>query len=549
MLRGTCRHCGIAEVKVNYSYCLIQSPVVRTENNPAAIAAAVTILADTGAQVINMSFGHQDGPMNYCGIFDKDADCLAIAHAAERGTAMTTSSGNQRTSLQFPARDDRTIAVGGFDQNLALWDDSPGSFFSCPAADLVGELGKECGSNYTTNNQEARQELVASSKSVLSTTYPGKDWNNFGCGDSYGGTIGDGRGLCTGTSMSAPQIAGIVGMLRSINPLVLPGHPIPEAGEAGGLRTVLAQTTVQAQLGQGWTPAFGYGRPDAEYAAKRMLGEVAGRTVKNRVTPLFRFHSIAANDYLDTTSPQFGIAVLINQASSYLPQGTQVPNYNSFPGYPLAFPSGTPRASVYVMTTEFTPRQGLPNLVPLYMVERSRPFPVGCVPGAVGCNGGNRDFTLLTTTQEIEAAHTGGFSLRTIQGYVYEPCSPEPGCIPPGTQKFYRACNEAVDDCATFLESERIAFEAAGYIQAYPTPNKLMGYAYPAIDNDNDGLVDGFEMVIGTDPLNPDSNRDGIPDGVQFPMVQLPVGDPCGGVPAKVCASDVIFRNDFQLVP
>jgi hypothetical protein len=32
-----------------------------------------------------------------------------------------------------------------------------------------------------------------------------------------------------------------------------------------------------------------------------------------------------------------------------------------------------------------------------------------------------------------------------------------------------------------------------------------MGYAYPAADSDNDGLIDGFELVVGTDPWNADS--------------------------------------------
>jgi hypothetical protein len=35
---------------------------------------------------------------------------------------MTASSGNGRTQLDFPAADSRTISVGGFQQNLAIWD-------------------------------------------------------------------------------------------------------------------------------------------------------------------------------------------------------------------------------------------------------------------------------------------------------------------------------------------------------------------------------------------------------------------------------------------
>jgi hypothetical protein len=32
-------------------------------------------------------------------------------------------------------------------------------------------------------------------------------------------------------------------------------------------------------------------------------------------------------------------------------------------------------------------------------------------------------------------------------------------------------------------------------------------------DTDNDGLTDDSEIRLGTDPLDPDSNGNGIPDG------------------------------------
>lgn len=129
---------------------------------------------------------------------------------------------------------------------------------------------------------------------------------------------------------------------------------------------------------------------------------------------------------------------------------------------------------------------------------------------------------------------------------MYQPCSPEPVCIPPGAQKFYRACKTTEDDCATFLESERSVFEAAGYVAAYPQSGKLMGYAYPALDSDGDGLIDGFESIVGTDPWNADSDADGISDGVEFPMVQLPQSDPCHRGAVSMCSNDMIFRNGFQ---
>jgi len=74
---------------------------------------------------------------------------------------------------------------------------------------------------------------------------------------------------------------------------------------------------------------------------------------------------------------------------------------------------------------------------------------------------------------------------------------------------------------------------AAGYTAACPAGSStLLGYAYPAgVDTDSDGLPDGFEYVVGTDPTRADSDGDGSThkDGDEFPMTGVPVGDPCFG--------------------
>jgi serine protease len=537
---GTCRHCGIGMWKITQPTCLDISGLFKASLNSSAFSAAVTMMADSGIQIVNISLGGQKTPLDYCSTHPDYSWCLAITHANARGVALVGASGNARTHLQFPASDPRVIAVGGFDMSLSVWDESPGNTASCPP----NYGGGECGSNYTKNIGEPRQELVASASEVLSTTYPAMNWNtDLKCGDSFG--PGNGIGLCTGTSMSSPQIAGVVGILRSVNPLVPPGEPILGFNQPG-IRTVLAQTTFEAQSGQGWTPTFGYGRPDAAAAAARMLGTVAGQTVKNRATPLFRAYSATTKDYADTTTPQMALTFAINQVGAYQPQGALVPGYASFPTEPNTTPLPLPRANVYVLTTEYKPRPEWPDLVPLYMIDRSRNFPVGCATGSPGCNSDNRDFTLVTTQTEIEQAHADGYNLRTIQGYVYAPCTPEPSCIPPGTQKFYRECRTVDDDCATFLESERGSFETNGYKTGYPGGKKLLGYAYPAVDSDNDGLIDGFEYAIGTRPNVADSDGDGAPDGIEFPMAGVAVSDPCDGPSGGSCPADIIFVDGFQ---
>jgi len=544
-VKGICKNCGILMWKVAQNQCTIQNQQVELRINALAIPPAITLMADTGVQVINLSFGSSPTLLDYCAANAGDPYCLALANATYRDVVIVASSGNDRTRLRFPARDTRVVSAGGFDSNFSLWDESPGSTTFCPNPNN----SVECGSNYTTVFGEPRQELMGSSKAVFSTMYPGKDWvPNLGCGDSFGTPSGDGLGLCTGTSMSAPQVAGVVGILRSINPLALASKPVLGFGDVPGVRSVLAQTTLEAQNNQPWSQTIGHGVPDAAAAAASMLGTVQGRTVKNRVTPLFRFHAALSKDYVETSSPQMAIALAINQAGAYVPQGLPIPGYPEFPPDPLAATAlPTPLAAAYVLTTEYKPRTEWPALVPLHLMDRSRNFPLGCTTGAPGCNSANRDFVFMTTIAHIEQAHADGYNLRTIQGYIYQPCSNEPGCIPPGAQKFWRACKTADDDCATFLESERTTYEAAGYTVAYPSgSNKLLGYAYPYADTDGDGLIDGFEYVIGTKVNVADSDGDGTNDAAEFPMSGVPASDPCSGAAGRNCPAEIIFQNGFQ---
>jgi subtilisin family serine protease len=530
-VEGVCKHCGLAQIKIAGTFCNVYTGKLTPTLNGAAMGPALTIMADTGAQVVNMSFG-SDRAANYCGSNPTDPMCLAITTALDRDIVLVGASGNNRTRVQFPGSDDRVIAVGGFDTSINLWDESPGNKVHCPYSD-----GSECGSNYTTVPGGPKQELMAAAKSVLSTTYPNYDWNpDISCGDNFGTPAGDGVGWCTGTSMAAPHVAGIAGLLRSINPLAPVGNPtFNPLLEKASIRSVLASTTFEAQANQPWSATFGYGRPDAGAAARKMIGQVAGVVIRNRATPLFRLYSSGAKDYADVTSPQYAISLILNQTATYQPAGSSVPGYSAFPIDPDNGPLPAPKAAVYVLTTEVQPRYEWPALVALYLMDKS-------------FTAGSRDFMLVTTSADIVAAHNAGYNLRNIQGYIYKTCTPEPGCMPPGTQKFYRECKTADNDCATFLESEKSTFESAGYTSAYPSgSSKVLGYAYPAGDSDGDGLPNAFEYVVGTDPTRVDSDGDGTHDADEFPMVGVPVSDPCkGGTGAKYCGADVIFKNGYD---
>ena len=542
-VQGTCRHCGIAMWKSSYLTCVSQFAEVDPIFNSLASQRAEAQAVDNGAQLLNMSFGGAVNTYNYCGTNRNHAECLVLAYALSRETAMVSSSGNERLEINFPAMDSRVISAGGFQQDLALWDDSPGGTSNCPPA--PGH--QECGSNYSLWHGSAyfsHQELLGSAKSVLSTTYPNTTWVDYAeCGDGYGTPMGDGIGWCTGTSMSAPQISGVVMLLRSINPLLTTSVPEPAVGAKQGLRSVLAQTASQAQAALPWDPRVGYGIPDAAAAAAKLIGKVAGARVKNRATPLFRLYNSFTKDFAETTSVESALSLMITQVHNYIEPSTGLGAEALVPGFTFPYDPddpaspddayesapAAPRAAIYVMTTEFEPRSEWPALTPIYLMEKPKT--------------GGHDYLLATPT-DMQTIHATGYNLLAIQGYIYQPCMPEPACVPPGAERIYRACSSTNGDCATFLEHEGSAFISGGYPMAKWS---LLGYAYSSTDTDSDGLPDGFEYVVGTSPTRPDSDGDGTNDAVEFPLSGLPVSDPCaGGTGALYCPADVIFKNAFD---
>ena len=109
-------------------------------------------------------------------------------------------------------------------------------------------------------------------------------------------------------------------------------------------------------------------------------------------------------------------------------------------------------------------------------------------------------------------------------------------------------CKPSDDDCAVFIAEQKSAFEAAGYIQNLPgRSSNILGYAYNTVDTDEDGLPDGFERIVGTNRLVPDSDGDGPSDAAEFPMVGMAFSDPCSGI-APQCDSpqDNLFANGFE---
>ncbi|HVH33681.1 MAG TPA: S8 family serine peptidase, partial [Tahibacter sp.] len=104
---------------------------------------------------------------------------------------------------------------------------------------------------------------------------------------------------------------------------------------------------------------------------------------------------------------------------------------------------------------------------------------------------------------------------------------------------------------ACYPDAETAVKKALGGLLAgYEAPSTafygdpLLGYVYPNVDSDKDGLVDGFELTVGTDPDTDDSDCDGQLDKAEFPLAALPVSDPAEGPNCAVRALSILLNDD-----
>lgn len=547
---GACKNCGLAVIKSSHWNC--RSGIPQPGNPLDKVANGMSVLTKTGAQVVGISAGVD---VSCAG---GSAVCTQIALAQSRDVVVVAAAGNDLAKTSFPARHPDVIAVGGMftlsEAGDPIWWTFEPTCPPIPGASSNSQCGSNSRKGSLTGPNWEHIEYLAPSVGVPSTFPPGAEWNHYiACGDEHGGVNGDGFGTCTGTSQATPQIAAILGVLRSIHPLAPVGSPWSPS--PSGLRGLLRHTSSRGLQGALNDPKLGYGAPNAWRAADGLLGNIDGSVARNRAVPLFRLYNPDKDDYAAVATPQLAMALATLDVSPY--KTTQQPGATfiegvSVPGYP-SFPflgAGVPKALALVLTTSAS-RDGLPTPIPLYLMAWPRSL----------ASGG--DDHILVTADTVQLAADRGYALAGQQGYVYPWCA-TPQCNPTGTEALYLKCknplNNATRRCAVFLESQRGDFEGLGFTSTFPGAGSWhLGFAYPAnVDADGDGLPDGAEQVIGTSvdandsDLNGikngvDSDGDGTPDNIEYPFAGLPTGDPCDG-PSVICASSPyrIFRSGFE---
>jgi len=502
---------------------LIVSKITRLDsgvNTSVAIddwVEGITGSVAQGAQVLSMSLGMRpNGTPPFqardCTVDPLDPLCVAIELARDRDAIVVAAAGNDGTNdIDWPASDDRVLAAGGLEpvlsggvvSSVAFWDDCPGF---------------ECGSNADPD------QFNMPAQSVVSTFYEGIPYApTIGCDDSLLPGF-PGYGPCSGTSMSAPYLAGSTALIRSVNPLLTQQD---------------ASDILMGSLNNpvGWNPNNGYGIPDMGNAVETAFGVSDGARVTNRLTPLFTLYSTTAETHFSTSVPQMAAAAIEDSGLSYLTEvggmvaiPPRIPGYDFFPGANCIIGPCLQyaRASVYVFTSDNPPFAGAPALVPLYRMSYE---------GAWNGNPENRSYFYTTETGGLELLHQVGYRLDGIEGYIYGRCDPD--CQPAGTVKLYRMYHAGRDDYAIFPETELAAYQAAGYT-GLASLNDYIGYVYPNTDTDGDHVIDGFETIAGTDPAEPDSDCDGTDDGVE--LLEYPYADPLDGT----CTPGVVMGEVGQ---
>jgi len=164
-ISGACPNCRIMPIKAG-NYWLEHED----------IAQALMYAADNNASIISMSFG---GP---------ESNLLesAINYAFEKGVALIASAGNSGSSAKsYPAGYENVLAVAATDIN-----DQKAGF----------------------SNYGYWVDLAAPGIDVFSTHIPFAHLSDT-CNDDDG----DGYGNCSGTSMSAPLVSGVAGLVLSKN--------------------------------------------------------------------------------------------------------------------------------------------------------------------------------------------------------------------------------------------------------------------------------------------------------------------------------------------
>jgi len=211
---GVCWTCKIMPVRAGFAYQ--PSPTVPEPSGALEyddIAQALIYAADNGADIISMSFVGSDSFIMQS----------SINYAYNQGKVLVAASGNSNsdnTISAYPAAYSNVIAVAASDQT-----------------DL----------NAYFTNYGSWVDVAAPGVAILATVIPGVTW---ACSDTSLPPNNDGFGLCSGTSMAAPLLSGVVGLALSKIPTLTQNQALTL------VQTAKDPLNISLYIGTGRTNAF-----------------------------------------------------------------------------------------------------------------------------------------------------------------------------------------------------------------------------------------------------------------------------------------------------
>ena len=200
-MAGACWNCRIMPVRM-----------INAEGNGygSDAAAAIYYAVDMGANVINLSWGFDLDNLDASGRAEVAVITDAINHAVNNGVIVVASAGNSGgPALRFPASMENTIAVGS-----SNWLDHRSEFST------IANPG-ELPDNGTDDDGNGRIDDVLDVLAPGEYIWSGYVYSAFESlqaqflGDESADPGTDAYGNSSGTSFSAPLVAGYVGLLLS----------------------------------------------------------------------------------------------------------------------------------------------------------------------------------------------------------------------------------------------------------------------------------------------------------------------------------------------
>ncbi len=312
------------------------------------LISAIQYAADHGAKVINIS---QGGTTPSSNLTD------AVNYALGKGVVVVASAGNggNSSATLYPAAIPNVISVGATDSNDNLWSGSS----------LLSSTG-----------------VVAPGVGINGTRKAG----DYGTG--------------TGTSFSAPHVAGLAGLIYSVKAADPAFTSLPPLQQGQLVWNIIKGSTDLIGGQTGFSQSYGFGRINAQKAL------LAAQATLPSLSP-----TLTPTVFLPTNTP---IPTIVLPTATPIPTNTPIPTATTAP---LPTPTATPTPSLQTLTPTIVSNGGM---VGYWNFDEG----VGSTVGDSSGNGSNGTWGGTLGSQWTTGQINGAGNFNGVNNYV---SIPDPG--------------------------------------------------------------------------------------------------------------------------